>query len=927
MTDVKIVAKYTYWAKVEAEAGKSGEAASFEEKAEYYVFDEGLIDPSYTAKGSTTPITDGVKNAGTYTATYRLTSGAATREGAVNTVAAAVEAIGVAIEGKNVQDFTIAKATATIVPATGVVGVSKPADLEKDTEVNATLVKNTTSTSVDKTTLVEGEDGIEYKTATAAGVSLVNGDDMYVKTGRVPVEITVSDETFNNYKFVVAGGASVTSAAGAENTMVLTTSAPIEEASYDVTLDNTDATGASDYIIADGGKALEAPYDGGSQKTDIESCIKVTVKGTGDEATPTFAYLDASGNALVDDKGKAAYPTMPGKYQVRVSVGDKVVATVPVTVFAELDNPAQIDVKVDGRPASGVELQYKDGITAQDVIDQITAGITVSLAIGSDVKAAVPVDFADNFKLESTKLATDAKGTGTVTLLPKSDNGVYTESLTITYGYGTQLPSTTLKKASQPFNGLNDAEVATNGYQVVDLVNAPQIAGTVQATGKPGLVDLDSGRDYEVTASRVVDGKTVTYGETDYITEVGTYTVTVKGDGEYVGTLAPMTFEITPLEVKVGSNGNAVVSYQGLKPLQSGGFSAPYTGRQITPRPIVTVTLPNGTTANLVAQDPYDKQAAHDFTVSYGDNTTVAEGGTIDVAFTGNYAGGIQQAFGIAPASLVDLEAEATAASQLKSEFDNTVEGLQVKLGNGTVLEEGVDYQVTSVAKDPTQTGVPTGCERYVFVVTGKGNYSNAATDVITGTFLVTDKSIEGVFDVTVAEGSLYSPYAPAEPKVTVNMKGTKTAADEGLYEVSWENNENATTEDAPAYAVITGTGQYAGQVKVPFQIAPLELSDASNVKGSVKLDGAEDLVYNGKEQVPQVLVKGSEITPVNEGYKGGPISLANAIDQLGVEHEGGVNAGTSYMVIAPKTGNFKGSVKVPYEIAKADVANATIEP
>ncbi|NHM16847.1 hypothetical protein GMI69_09350, partial [Eggerthellaceae bacterium zg-887] len=909
-TGVTITAEYVYY------INSSDPAPT----TKYFIVDDALISEEYTSNepdATEDPVDP--KLAGKYKVTYEVQDTAvAARDTPDPALTAAVGAINTAIEGDNVLPYEIKKASATVTLPDGVVGVDTPGELG---------TKATVTTRVAGVSQSDLATSITYSNANKSEVSLTGADPAgkYVTGGVVPVTIVAPNAQVQNFNYVCNGEVLEGKDGAADDTTEFVAEAEIKNAgTYDVAI----GTVAGTYAAVDNGKALEAKYTGNSMKNTVEAAI--TVKANGEEVADDFVYLDANGRAMVDGQGDPEYPTMPGKYQVQVKVGDKVVQTVPLTVYVDLNTMVVLkndaagskamNLTIDGRAADDVKLAFKDNIAFADVKSQIEDGAVATLNVFGEDPA--PVDFAETFEVTKGTLAQTAGAAGTAYIEPISEDGVYRGKLEVKYTYGTLLPEVSLKRASEPYSGPANVGSGNNGYTVNDLVavaKGPNNANLSPATPNP---------DYTVTATRTVDGKPVVKKGTEKITEVGTYTVVVEGAGSYVGKSEEMTFTITPLTLKFGANGNATVTYSDLDPTVGGGFSATYTGGQIKPTPTVTVTSFADGNETLTLQNPSNKKAAYDYTVSYGDNTTVAEGGTVDLSFTGNYAydGAYSRAFAIAPASLADVDAEATAASQLKSEFHNTVEGLTVKLEDGTVLEEGVDYTVSAPAKASSQADAPAGCTKYEFTVTGKGNYSDSATSVIKSSFLVTDKSIEGVFDATVAEGSLYSPYAPAKPKVTVYQKGTKTEVTEG-FSVSYENNENATTEDAPAYAVVTGTGQYAGQVKVPFQIAPLELSDASNVKGSVKLDGAEGLVYNGKEQVPQVLVKGSSITPVNEDYEGDAIPLSQAIDQLGIESEGGVDAGTSYMVIAPKTGNFKGSVKVPYEIAKADVAKATIEP
>ncbi len=895
-----IKVKYTYY---------TGDTS--EKHEEWYVLDAEQITPTYK-KGTVNEPSPTA--AGSYTATYRATTTDTTNT--VNSVKSAVASINDSNAVKNlVQPFTINKATATVTLPEGIVGVDTPNSLTAAVRTGAVTPDGAAAVS------------ITYSSFNNSDVSLTgattNGSAKYITEGRAKVDIVVTNENANNYKYMVGGTELTDGVPGDENT-TFTTDVAIENASkYDVTLTSQTTPGKIINAV-DNRKALEAPYTGASLQGTIEPAIDV--KAGGKEVDETLVYLDANGQAMVDSQGNQEYPTMPGKYQVQVKVGDQVVQTVPLTVYVDLTSMVNLgedagkvmSLTIDGRPTDEVKLAFKDNIAFADVKSQIEGGAVATLKKGD---TTVPVDFAETFEVIDGTLATTAGAAGTAYIKPLSSNGVYRGQLPVKYTYGTLLPKASLKNASEPYNGSNAAPTDRNGYKVEELVSvAKDVNGNTLSPDGPAA-------GYTVTATRTVDGEPEVKTGDDFITEVGTYTVVVEGAGSYVGESEEMTFTITPLTLKFGANGNATVTYADLATPASGGFSATYTGDQITPKPTVKVKFPGGDVP-LRLQDPYDKKAPYDYTAAYGDNTTVAEGGTVDLAFSGNYAydGTYSQAFAITPASLADAGAEATAASQLKSEFDNTVEGLTVELPDGTVLEEGVDYTVSAPTKASSQTDAPAGCTKYEFTVTGKGNYSDSATSILNGSFFVTDKSIEGVFDASVAEGSMYSPYGSATPEVTVYQKGTKTEVTDG-FAVSYRDNENATTEGAPAYAVITGTGQYAGSIEVPFQIAPLELSDVSNVRGSVKLDGAEGLVYNGKEQAPQVLVKGSYITPVNEDYDGYPIPLSLAIDQLDVKSEGGVDAGTSYMVIAPKTGNFTGQVKVPYEIAKADVAKAEIEP
>ncbi|NGM18004.1 hypothetical protein GMI70_08395 [Eggerthellaceae bacterium zg-893] len=827
------------------------------------------------------------------------------------------------------DSFTIAKAKATVTLAEGIVGVSTATgeDSLNNSDTN-------TVTPVGGGSAVTGNYSFVYGTKNSEGESLVNLADppVYVTAGVVPVTITV-DDTKDNYDLFVGNSTTpLAGAPGATGKTNYTAQAAIKDSTYAVTT-VTPNTNTYNVTATLSGTALDVPYSNGDIDAAVKSGISVKQNNAELEATSwTVKYLDDKGGALVDSKGEPAVPTAPGKYQAQVKIGDKVVGTVPVTVYVDLSTMVSsqataggevvegiMTVLVDGRYPDWVKIAYEEGMNADKALAAIEDGMTITLK-GADGKAA-PVAFTGNFVLRSSEFTAGDKANNVATLQPASDSTIYRGSLPIKYSYGTDLPAVSLKEASGTYNG-SDA-VAGNGYAVNDLIKFAPASSTPRV-----------GRDYNVTATLMnggepaldADGDPIVKTNADRITEAGTYKIEVAAAGtSFVGKAEPMTFTIDPLPVSYGKNGNFNLASVSGMTLTNGSYSATFTGVPIKPSTTVEVKIGN---ANVSVAETIDPKDPNDYTVTYGENTDVAQGGTVTYAFTGNYSGTVTVPFSITPASLLDLNATVTAANQLESEFKNTVVDPKVSYTVGSApnaktinLVEGVDYTVVGPTKSGNQNGVADGT-RYAFTVKGMGNYSDAASAVVPGEFLVTDKTIEGMYDVVVEEGSVYDPDEPATPDFKVYLKGSTTdEAPASNYSFSWENNENATTEDAPAYLVINGAGQYAGQVKVPFQIAPLELSDASNVKGSVKLVGAEGLVYNGKEQVPTVSIKDSQVTPVNKDRDNTPISLKDIADDITFGHEGGVNAGTSYVTIVPKNGNFTGQVKVPYEIAPAELA------
>ncbi|NHM16668.1 hypothetical protein GMI69_08375, partial [Eggerthellaceae bacterium zg-887] len=908
--DAKIYAQYWYY----TGAGTTSDPHVLHK--DWYEIDDSVNKVVIAPK---TPTDDSSHTApGSYTATYTVDD---TSSWINSSVATDVNALLESNRGTvdNVQDFSIEKATLTVKLDSGVVGVDNAADLRTGTEIS-------TNNGVASLTGILEKSDVTYSEETADGTPLVDSNKTYVSPGVVPVTIVMTTANAANYDVVIDGSTTPLKGVVSGDDTVFTTEATIAPAAAsEVTLTTN---GTSAYAI-NNSTALDVPYSGSKIGNAVVGAITVKQNGTPVTAgTWKPVYLNADDSPVVDSKGEPTAPTMPGKYKVQVKIGDAVLETVPVTVYVDLSTmvaswntstnalvPGAMTVLVDGRYPNLVKLENEENMNSAKALAQIEKGMVITLK-----NADKPVPFEGNFELRSNSFTEGQNAGGVAQMLPASDNSVYRGSLEITYTFGKPLPDVILAKDSRPYAGSTGIALTS----LIEFVNAAEgasadgnynIVATKMIGDEPALDD--SGNPIVTTAASTDD--------TVKIANAGTYQIKLVSTGStYVGESQPMTFTITPLEVTTGAKGNSTITYANptLATTANGGLTTQFTGASIKPTPTVKVGADT-----LVRQTDPTSKTPYDYTVAYGDNTSVAEGGTITYKFSGNYAGEFTVPFAITQASLQALGTTASADNQLTTDFDgdilNPVVSYTVGSGDAAekvVLEEGVDYTIEGPTKAKDQTGLVDGETRYVFTVKGMGDYSNAASAVVNGYFLVTNKTIESLYTATVAEGSLYDPAKPAEPKVTVVEKGTTTPAAADTYKVTFENNENATTENAPAYAVVTGTGKYAGSFKVPFQIAPLELSDASNVNGSVKLSGAEGLVYNGKEQAPTVVSKGSTITPVNAGYKGDAIALGDIADDVAFGHEGGVNAGTSYVTIVPKNGNFTGQVKVPYEIAPAEL-------
>ncbi|MBR0383488.1 MAG: hypothetical protein IJH61_02235, partial [Eubacteriaceae bacterium] len=131
---------------------------------------------------------------------------------------------------------------------------------------------------------------------------------------------------------------------------------------------------------------------------------------------------------------------------------------------------------------------------------------------------------------------------------------------------------------------------------------------------------------------------------------------------------------------------------------------------------------------------------------------------------------------------------------------------------NGIELVEGYDYDYSYGENINAGTGTVT--------VTFMGNYENS--DPVTKTFTINPKVLTS--DNVDTIGAQHYTGAAKTPEVTV-IDGQRVLVKDTDYTVSYENNVNNTnrtttsTSVEPAYAVVTGIGNYTGVAKKSFQI------------------------------------------------------------------------------------------------------------
>ena len=432
---------------------------------------------------------------------------------------------------------------------------------------------------------------------------------------------------------------------------------------------------------------------------------------------------------------------------------------------------------------------------------------------------------------------------------------------------------------------------------------------------------------------------------------IGQATITVKGKGNYSGTVS-REFSIIAIALSGGTVSLPYSSYQ-------------YSGDAI--RPTVTVKK-NGKklTENT------------DFTVSYSDNVKVGTA-TITVTGKGIYSGKLTRTFIVKPKPGTLTLTTGSGAFKASWPKDSTASGYQVvyskdktfasgtttygvssnsttsvnfsskpkagetwyvkyraylsangtKYGNfssvksikvlGTVKSFGMPYTSYTYtgsaikpavnvkdtkgnklkASDYTVTySSNTKVGTASVTVTGKGSYNGT----VKRTFTIKQRAISAASRSIPSSSYKYTGSA-VKPKLTVKYGG-KTLTEKTDYTVAWADNKNVGT----ATITITGKGNFTGTATKTFKITARPVSDCKAVFEITDASGTvtDGVYYNGKAQKPLPKVTYGNVT------------FKNGTDYT-LSYSNNTNTGKATVTITGK-GRLSGTKKVTFKIKPWDV-------
>ncbi|MCD7854462.1 MAG: hypothetical protein LUG66_02460, partial [Clostridiales bacterium] len=385
---------------------------------------------------------------------------------------------------------------------------------------------------------------------------------------------------------------------------------------------------------------------------------------------------------------------------------------------------------------------------------------------GSQIKPNITVSDGGNSNIISESDYTVSygeninAGEGTVTVTANADGNYYGE-VTKTF---------TINKANMNYN-IGGREVtydgeAHTGYLYVDAANPTYSFGLTE-----GTYDLDTMPSF---------------------VNAGTYNVYCKATADNYNDFTDVfTVVINPKELT--------------DDMVSDVSDVSYTGSQIMP--MISVSDNNLLTIN-------------DYTIGYGDNKTVADGGSVIVSGQNNYTGEVVKTFNILPIDFAEGEVTAAGYSGTydgaahSGSVSTTVSDVEITFG-----ESAGSYSLTSA---PAYTNAGTYTVYFKASEPNRNDYTGSFTVEIAQKAL-TEDMITGIASATYTGSQL-------TPEVTV-ADGTPSIISADDYTVSYGTN---VTVAEGGSVTLTGKGNYTGTISKTFAIARADMTvSAENYSGT----------------------------------------------------------------------------------------------
>lgn len=670
----------------------------------------------------------------------------------------------------------------------------------------------------------------------------------------------------------------------------------------------------TDYTLTNAGGTEVGSYEvmitgQGNYKGTAKKQYSIITKGaagfTVDELTVPLTYtgMPLTPTVTVKKAGTTTVLTLGTDYEVaytdNINVGT---ATATVTGKGNYSGTRSVNFTINQKPLtdgmvalSSTSFTY-NGSEQKPVVSVTDTDNNMPLTQNTDYTVTYPADAIS----QGTKTVT-IRGIGnytgeitkdyTIGLLSLNDASVTLNELT-SYIYDGNEKKPTVKEVK-----VGTLVIPTTGYTVAypdDVINIGTKTMTITGKGNytgaatasytitPKTVNKEmillSSENLIYTGSiikptvTVKDGSKTLIENTDYTLtneggkEVGTYSLTITGKGNYTGT-ASRTFNII-------TKGASVFSVSDIA-------SVIYNGSE--QEPDITVMDNSTTPATVLTEGTH-------YTVAYSNNKNVGSASVI-VTGIGSYAGTVSKNFTILPKTLTGAMVTLSATSFV---FNSLAQKPEVTVDDKNAANVSIitDYDYTILNNGGINVG-----DNHEVKVTGKGNY----TGTVTKTYAITPLSIADA-NVTLYQLQSYVYDGTAKkPGVREVMVGDITVPTTG-YDVSYGENTNVGT----ATVTVTGKGNFKDAKTVNFTITGKPITSDMIVLSS------ENFIYNGEVQKPTVVVKdGAKTLTLGTDY-----ALTNA---------GGTSVGT-YSVTVAGMGNYASEASRSYSIVEKDgTTNFTI--
>ncbi len=356
-------------------------------------------------------------------------------------------------------------------------------------------------------------------------------------------------------------------------------------------------------------------------------------------------------------------------------------------------------------------------------------------------------------------------------------------------------------------------------------------------TIKNGATTLSAGTDY-----------TLSYGNNK---NAGTATITIKGNGKYVGTTTKnFTIERAKTAVATASNksytGSAQTGVAGTNVDLSGTTSATNVGTYTaTATPKANYAWSDGTTTAKTLTWKITEKASSSLTVTLATTTYTYDGTAKEPAVTvkdGSTTLTLNTHYTVAYSNNTNA-GTATATITMKGNYSGTITKNftieRAKTASATASDKtyngSAQIGVTGTSVDLSGTTSATNVGTYTATATPKANYawSDGTTTAKTLTWKITEKASSSL-TVTLAITTYTYDGTAKEPAVTVK-DGSTTLTSGTHYTVSYSNNTNTGT----ATVTITMKGNYSGTITKNFTIERAKTASTT----------VSDKTYNGSAQ------------------------------------------------------------------------------